>query len=602
MKVEKVTLWSVVWSVPNKRPHLTDSQLALEIALDAIRDRRMRSDKTIAQLTLESLAFSAKRLIKTLVSAAGEENGKFPSMFFPELLLDECRSLARFCPTIFHMRFSVIVSYVCLLGYRPREIWPLLDGGEHIFDLHPIMQAIFQESINMLDIALTRSPEAVTEKILGMTTVRLCVCWPEGLQKLLHTNAVGVLDESALEVAVNADCIESADLLFKAGCPVNYGDKTESIFQRASELCMDVIASNLARRRSDLLSLAQQQQVVCQDLLLTSDIPDDQASYLCSCLDKSGISIPLALRVPSSYTTIYHFRGTSIYHYPILFKNGFTHLSAPNVFGLLPTMTQHLFHEPRRIEIGYGNVVEGMDWVESQRIMEQTPKGPFNLGLNIGATSWHYLSRYCSDFHPPLRCFYPGNAKGVLGVPLLDNCRCWCTPPDKGCTPLTTGLKAYVKDFNKLESNVLCSFFHTVILDTEEGDSYITGWCNEVIRFLTFEALEMTHTCCQFTVIDRPDISPDKFNLLMNCDPRKWQKIRSHKREQENAALLERLMEEFIAYMMHMRLSTRSLEIFVNGYWRQRMSEIYAVDSNEIKNIQNCLVGIKTQRCASKQG
>lgn len=76
MKVEKVTLWSVVWNVPNKRPHLNDSQLALEIALDAIRDRRMRSDKTIAQLTLESLAFSAKRLIKTLVSAAGEENGK----------------------------------------------------------------------------------------------------------------------------------------------------------------------------------------------------------------------------------------------------------------------------------------------------------------------------------------------------------------------------------------------------------------------------------------------------------------------------------------------------------------------------------------------
>lgn len=57
-------------------------------------------------------------------------------------------------------------------------------------------------------------------------------------------------------------------------------------------------------------------------------------------------------------------------------------------------------------------------------------------------------------------------------------------------------------------------------------------------------------------------------------------------------------MEEFIAYMMHMSPSPRSLEIFVNSYWRHRMSDIYAVDLKEIKDIKNCLVGTKTCKCS----
>ncbi|KAF5252645.1 hypothetical protein FANTH_2540 [Fusarium anthophilum] len=368
-------------------PHDQDEEgkshalIALEIILVAIIGI---SDESIAQSTRESISISAKRLIETLVSTAGNENGKL----------------------------------------------------EHIFELHPIIQAIFQESISMLEIALCKSPEAVTETIDGVTTVELCLHWPEGLRKLLRTKAVDVLDERSLQLAVKADCIESVDMLFKAGCPVDYGRITEAIFNTASEQCMDVIASNLARRRSDLLSLVQQHQVICQDLVLTSDIPDDQAGYLCSCLDNSGISIPLALRVPSSYSTIYHF---------------------------------------------------------------------------------------------------------------------------------------------------------CVIRDTGSSDAGITDWCIEVIRFLTFEALEMTHTCCEFAVIKRPDISSKKFNALMNCKPQRWQRIRSDKREQENAVLLETLMDEFIAYMVGMESSPRSLEVFVNGYWRQRISEIYAVDGDEIKNIKNCL-------------
>ncbi|KAF4438243.1 hypothetical protein FACUT_5108 [Fusarium acutatum] len=284
------------------------ARLALENTLRVSR----YLDKNISRLTRKSFSLSATRLIKTLASTAGDENGTI----------------------------------------------------ELIFEFHQIMQAILQESIRMLEIALAESPEAVTETINNFTTVELCANWPEGLRKLLCTKAVDVVDERALMSAVKADCIESVDLLLKAGCPVNYQFETEVIFGRASERCMDVIASNLARRRSDLLSLAQQQQVICQDLELSSDIPDDQASYLCSCLDNSGI--------------------------------------------------------------------------------------------------------------------------------------------------------------------------------------------------------------------------------------RRWQKIRSDKREQESAALLETLMEEFIAHMIGMKSSPRALEIFVDGYWRQRMSEIYAVDSNEIKAIKNCLVGTET--------
>ncbi|SCO06250.1 unnamed protein product [Fusarium fujikuroi] len=514
--------------------------VALDRTLEAI-PIRMLLGESVAQSILESLSLSAKRLTETLVSAAGDENGK-------------------------------------LQVKNP--------------------QAIFQESLKMLEIALAKSPGGVTERIHQLTTVQLCVCWPKGLRMLLRTRAVEVMDELDLEIAVGADCIESVDMLLKAGCPVNYGDQTEYIFRIASERCMDVIASNLARRRSDLLSLSQQHQVVCQDLVLTSDIPDDQASYLCSCLDKSGISIPLALRVPSSYSTIYHFDGTSIYHYPILFRNGFTHLSSHNILGLLPTMTRNRLNRPRLIRADSWRLIEGIDWLNDQRILDHIPTDPFNLGLNIQATGWHYQSICGNNWYPPVREFLYKKAKDVLGDPVLDKCRCWCTPSGTGCTPLTTALKSYVKHSirpSQITSDIArCNFFHTSIRDTASSGSRITGWCDEVIRFLTFEALEMTHTCCEFSVIDRPEISSEQYEVLINCEPERWQKIRSDKREQENVALLENLMEEFIAYMMHMSPSPRSLEIFVNSYWRHRMSDIYAVDLKEIKDIKNCLVGTKT--------
>jgi hypothetical protein len=357
----------------------------------------------------------------------------------------------------------------------------------------------------MLEVAISKSPEAVTERFYGATPVRLCLRWPEGLNRLLQTKAVDVVDESNLEAAVDADCIESVDLLLKAGCPVNYDFTTELIFRGASKRCMDVIASNLARRRSDLLSLAQQQQVVGQDLVLASDIPDDQASYLCSCLDNSGIIIPTALRVPSSYSTIYHFCGTTISHYPILFNNGFTNLSTHNKFGLLPTMTQGCSLEPTWLRVKYWNPTKDIDWLESQRIMDQTPTDPFNLGLNIQATGWHYLSRCCANWElsPELIEIYPGKTKDALGAPVLDHCRCWCAPSGRGCTPLTIGLKSYVKKFHGPSPNVLCGFFHTAVRDTESIGSRISGWCIEVIRLLTFEALEMTHTCCEVSVTAR---------------------------------------------------------------------------------------------------
>lgn len=249
----------------------------------------------------------------------------------------------------------------------------------------------------MLEIALAKSPEGIAERIYQLTTVQLCICWPEGLRKLLRTRAVEVMDERALLYAVKADCVESVDLLFKTGCPINYQYTTENIFNAASERCMDVVASNLARRRCDLLSLAQQHQVICQDLVLTSDIPDEQASYLCSCLDNSGISIPSALRVPSSYSTIYQFNGTTMYHYPILLRNGFTHSLPHNIFGLLTIMKRNRFHTPRWISDDHGKMIEAIIWLSSQGITSQTSTDPFNLRLNTHATNWHYESGHCSN-------------------------------------------------------------------------------------------------------------------------------------------------------------------------------------------------------------
>lgn len=105
----------------------------------------------------------------------------------------------------------------------------------------------------------------------------------------------------------------------------------------------------------------------------------------------------------------------------------------------------------------------------------------------------------------------------------------------------------------------------------------------ELLRLLTFEALDMTHTCCSFESINE-DIVKDlvstvscKPAAIFSCRAEKVQEIRSCA-ERSSARLLEDLMAEFTLHLSRQSSDAQTFERFIAGYWRRRISEIYYPD------------------------
>ncbi|KAF4432125.1 hypothetical protein F53441_13844 [Fusarium austroafricanum] len=439
-----------------------------------------------------------------------------------------------------------------------------------------------------VDSGIIKNPESVYERPFGLTTLQACIQWPEGLQRLINTKAQDLIDEDLLLRAVKGDCIESVDILFKAGCPLDYGEIMDKMLFNPTSECMAVIASNLAQRRRDLLVLAQEKMGILQHLNASSNVADDHSASICRLLDNSKIPIPSRLRVPPSYSTIYHCYEIKPWHHPFFFKSGFSDLHLCNSIGLPPIMSQSHFFWRWDSRRQVSRVPSTIAWLESQGVMDRTPTDVLNLGLNTHATGWHYFASFATKQAETEVLKYTKNTG-------RDHCVCWCNTTPGGCSPLKASLKARVTK-GGWDIPLSHHYFHRSMAEIESHGSNASDYCLELVRFLTFEALEMTHTCCEIKTVKSPNPSPKNFQVIMDCDKEKLQRIRSDQQEQQNAALLETLMQDFARCIENMITSKKALEVFILGYWRWRISELFTVDATFLSNLENCGVNVKT-RC-----
>ncbi|KAF4461607.1 hypothetical protein FALBO_11589, partial [Fusarium albosuccineum] len=166
-------------------------------------------------------------------------------------------------------------------------------------------------------------------------------------------------------------------------------------------------------------------------------------------------------------------------------------------------------------------------------------------------------------------------------------------------------------------------FAHLLIgnefLDVQPGGT--TGLFLEMVRLLTFETLEMTHTCCVLKNTSRERLlahykpaqhllqnENDPFDssmkwsslqLIMNRDLEETARIRCDQLEQDKAGQLHSLMEEFTP-VVHAVYSSRGTFVpFLWGYWRQRISELFAVDKDMLGEMKQSLNNVET-RCGSQ--
>lgn len=148
--------------------------------------------------------------------------------------------------------------------------------------------------------------------------------------------------------------------------------------------------------------------------------------------------------------------------------------------------------------------------------------------------------------------FLPGSVE--------DGCACACSP--NGCTTLSVALREIVRFFSRFSiENALC--FRQLF-------QFLVGWTKgnvgidqAFIRFLTFHALDLKHTCC---INHQNDSYPCGDFKLKSRDEDEIEEILDEERLRLKD--LEQLMNEFEAKFDELGLPIMD---FLDGYWHTRM-------------------------------
>ncbi|OTB00024.1 hypothetical protein M426DRAFT_26919 [Hypoxylon sp. CI-4A] len=296
----------------------------------------------------------------------------------------------------------------------------------------------------------------------------------------------------------------SLDLLMKTNC---YWEMSWLGPQMSDEI-VTIIASNFVERRWRLLKIAQEELQILPSYDSAND-PDGEASFLCQVLDEAGIPIPEYLRVPQSYTSIYHERHVPISLFPIFFDNGFQHYNKLNDMGLTPIMIWR--YNDR-------DLFQMVPWLHEHGLLDQKAEDRWGVGLNTSTTGWHYLAAIIGSYDLKRYRENPHEEQDLIGNPMgwealqyfsdvkiRDDCTCWCNPEGKGCSPIKSMWKAYL-DRPETASGIIgdlrrAASMHFLLHDVSligEKENRLSGLSLELVRLLTFEALEMKHTCCGF--------------------------------------------------------------------------------------------------------
>ncbi|KAI6753980.1 hypothetical protein HG530_013156 [Fusarium avenaceum] len=495
-------------------------------------------------------------------------------------------------------------------------------------DISPLHKAILLQSLNDLVAYVTQEPKSLTELLLmtrdnwtvpsytdSYTVLHLATTWPDGLRYLLSTKAKRFLDDSLSPncyrppfiLATYRNCIESVYILMEAGCSFELSRRTGEAFAKISTVFMATLAFDLAKKRLQLLKMAQRKLGKFLEGT-TVAFADMKAAEICDYLDRASIPFHRSLRVERDYRSIYSCAAVPVHSFYLFWEHGFHHIKSYDNLGLLPAMTYRywMFKPPCDLEIQ--TFLKAIYWLHEKGFLNHTPTDPLKLGLNLSSTAYHYIGAMFGAFYDAGESQEPQQLpdawlviKSLSSIKVEDECVCWCNATDHGCSPIKLLLKSHLDerqpgirmDFGLLRHIV----FHHRIFDASLSSSAKkpTGFVIELLRLLTFEALEMTHTSCTFDAISE-DILEGMVSTasvrpaaIFLCRGKKVRDIRSSPGEKSSSRLLEDLMSEFTTRLTQHGQGPEAFEHFIKGYWRRRISELYDPDPqvmNEMKQHQ----------------
>ena len=415
-------------------------------------------------------------------------------------------------------------------------------------------------------------------------------------------------------------CSEAVRLISEAGSALsslryakNPGDFLGDSYDRLwgfSEHATYDIRSHLydalmdGRRRSMSLAITKLCQKDLEELGVTDDrLLEEEALNVYKALERRNFVIPPALRVMYHQTTVFYHQRLTPAIGESLYKCGFLDVDDIDSLGFTPLMII-----PSATWSTIKSALQRASWLTSkaanpERKTEQSvylPRGP-----NI--TAAHYLCFWIgiavfwddeSGFQHPMENTW---LSGLLEEPvedyllllgrlfsskLYDSCICACS--SLGCTPAKTLLHSMSVEFRKYapsryKSDLLlpidCQLWMIEWFSPLLGDSREVwqSLSQDIIRYETFEKLELTHTCC-WTI-------PRRGLIHTRHDSTEREEV--HDEERLLIGKLESLVAEFTGKYTELGVS---LPDFLKGYWRTRMEEFEReeerLDDEEIAKIE----------------
>lgn len=334
---------------------------------------------------------------------------------------------------------------------------------------------------------------------------------------------------------------------------------------------------------------------------------------------------------------VYQRFGVRLDQFPIFEEYGFLGYNEPDRQGLRPIMNKvqgFLFLYSTLPETMW----EMLPWLAKHHCLDLKPaetrvesRGGEML-LNEYSTGWHYLALslnttpggFHSDLHHSLsELWATANvvatiAEGADATRHRDGCICPCNHPStswpidqhnsmdslSGCSPFSVLCRNYFEDSRFIMRDP--QFFRHSVFQHEgnsrlqhktraSGDhkgapakTRIPTWQLELLRLLTFEVLEMTHTCCVALPL-RPESW--RLGIFHRSSPieRKHQHLRAEPAGVDERRQLEELMAEFEEQLRRGSGSARDLEKFIFGPWQARIATFYDVNDKEINAMEQFL-------------
>ncbi|KAA8651634.1 hypothetical protein EYZ11_004882 [Aspergillus tanneri] len=380
----------------------------------------------------------------------------------------------------------------------------VLSENEEAVAIPDIAKFIIEESAEDLRNVL-RSGEASANDCIGSTTpVRLAVGWSKGLQILVEAGAdlnMKLNDLSPLGIAIRGGHYQSAKVLLQAGCSLSLDDICRNESVDDPDDMSSLLISELASRRKRLLKLAQAHMSPEQLLQIgvgnDSSVPDASASRMYAALVAQGARVDPSLKVSGPPCSVYHSIYMRTRTLDLLYKAGFDNVELCDSLGRTPLMIidkRTAFAQRRARWL----IRKGAD---PNRIAPGTSATVFHLlGTCLPSTLYpEVLQPFILNFQTydserkhenPLQFF-----DFIFQAPNRDKCVCACSPG--GCTPFSVAVRRLLQNppryYQRGGANRFPDHLDFFISRTDRSEEVDRA----VIRLMTFDALDLKHTCCR---------------------------------------------------------------------------------------------------------